>query len=330
MRSVVPLKRWHTLNKPLNRIRNYLEALAQIAAILVSEGKVAQARERVGRQVSLNPQDPRLHNLLGRVLMEARHFSEAETAFKKAMALDGTVLSTYANLGELYARQGKVEEAIKEFETILEKSPQQPAVLTILGMLHEQQTNFPRATAKYEEALHINANFAPAANNLAWILLEHGGDKERALSYAETAWKASSPKDPHIADTLGWVYFQKQMYGKAAGLLKEAVDGLPEDPIVLYHYGMAQYWNDNNAEAKKVLTKFLTLSPNNPDAGEAEKVLAALLKSVILTMPLPLVYQMDARHYWQSQHRAAHIHAGHRRTRGHPCPLSVLVMEIRP
>ena len=192
------------------------------------------------------------------------------------MALDGTVLSTYANLGELYARQGKVEEAIREFEAILEKSPQQPSVLTILGMLHEQQKNFPRATARYEEALRVNANFAPAANNLAWILIEHGGDKERALSYAETAWKASSPKDPHIADTLGWVYFHKQMYGKAASLLKEAVDGLPEDPVILYHYGMAQYWNDNNAEAKKSLTKFLALSPNNPDARKAKEVLAAL------------------------------------------------------
>src|SRR4029079_4743379 len=88
-------------------------------------------------------------------------------------------------------------------------------------------------------------------------------------------WKVS-PKDPHIADTLGWAYYQKQMYGKAAGLLKEAIDKLPEDPLVLYHYGMAQYWNDNKAEAKKFLTKFLTLSPNNPDASEARKVLAAL------------------------------------------------------
>ena len=37
---------------------------------------------------------------------------------------------------------------------------------------------------------------------------------------------------------------------------------------------MAQYWNDNNAEAKKILTKFLTFSSNNPDASEAKKVLA--------------------------------------------------------
>jgi tetratricopeptide (TPR) repeat protein len=145
----------------------------------------------------------------------------------------------------------------------------------LLGMLHEQQKDFQKAMARYEGALQIDANLAPAANNLAWLLLEHAGDKERALVYAERAWKAA-PSDPNFADTLGWVYFKKQMYPKAAGLLKEAVDRLPEHPTILYHYGMAQYWNDNNAEAKKSLTKFLKLSPNDPDAGEARKVLAAL------------------------------------------------------
>ena len=252
-----------------------LEALEQIVAILVSQGKVSQARERVERQVVMNQQDPRFHNLLGRVLMQSQNFSEAEAAFKKAMVLDRTLFSTYANLGEVYARQGKVEQAIREFETVVAKSPQQLSALMILGMLYEQQKDFPRATAKYEEALRVNARFAPAANNLAWILLEHGGDKERALSYAETA-QQGLPRDPYIADTLGWVYYRKQMYAKSVSLLKEAVDRLPEHPVILYHYGMAQYANNNSVEAKKSLAKFLTLSPDNPDAPKAKEVLASL------------------------------------------------------
>jgi tetratricopeptide (TPR) repeat protein len=252
-----------------------IEALEQIAAVLVSQGKATQARERVERQLAMNSEDPRLHNLLGKVLMQSQKYSEAEAAYKKAILLDGTLLVSYANLGELYTRQGKLDQAIKEFEGIHAKNPRELSTLMTLGLLHEQRKDFAQAAAKYEEILTLNANFAPAANNLAWILLEHDGDKERALSYAETAWKAS-PHDAHIVDTLGWAYFKKQMYGKAAGLLKEAVEKLPEDPVVLYHYGMAQYWNDNNAEAKKSLKKFLTLSPNSSDAGEARKVLAAL------------------------------------------------------
>ena len=251
------------------------ESLEQITAILVSQKRIAQAQERVTRQITRYPNTANLYNLLGRVLMESRNWPQSEAAFKKAVALDKELLSAYVNIGELYARQGKIQESVAELEGVLKKSPRQPSVLMRLGMLHEQQKDFSRAMTRYEEALQVNASFAPAANNLAWILLEQGGDKERALSYAETAWKAS-PQDPHIADTLGWVYFRKEMYAKAAGLLKEAVNKLPEDPAVLYHYGMAQYWNNEDAEAKKSLKKFLTLSPNSPDAKEAKKVLAAL------------------------------------------------------
>ena len=259
----------------LDKAPNSIEATQEIAAILVSQGKIAQARERVGRQVAMNPQDPRFQNLLGRVLMQSKDFLEAETAFKKALALDGTLFSTYANLGEVYTRQGKVGQAIREFEAIVGKNPQQLSALMILGMLHEQQKDFPRATARYEEALKVNARFAPAANNLAWILVEQRGDSERALSYAETA-RQVSPRDPYIADTLGWVYYHKKMYAKSVSLLKEAVDRLPEHPAIHYHYGMAQYANNNSVEAKKSLAKFLTLNPDNPDAPKAKEVLASL------------------------------------------------------
>jgi tetratricopeptide (TPR) repeat protein len=259
----------------LEKNPTFVEALGQIVAVLVSQGKVSQARERVERQVAKHPQDPRFLNLLGGVLVRSRNFPEAEAVLKKAMALDGTLLSTYANLGELYARQGKVGDAIREYETIVAKSPQQLSALMILGMLHEQRKDFLRATENYEEALRINARFGPAANNLAWILLEHGGDKERALSYAETARKAL-PHDPYIADTLGWVYYHKKMYAKSVSVLKESVDRLPEHPLILYHYGMAQYANNNSDEARQSLAKFLKLSPDNPHVPKAKEALAAL------------------------------------------------------
>jgi Flp pilus assembly protein TadD len=66
------------------------------------------------------------------------------------------------------------------------------------------------------------------------------------------------------------------MYVKSVSLLQESVDQLPEHPLILYHYGMAQYANNNSVEAKKALAKFLTLSPDNPHAPKAKEALAAL------------------------------------------------------
>ena len=69
------------------------------------------------------------------------------------------------------------------------------------GTIHEQRDDIPKARESYEKALALNPRFAPAANNLAWILSEHGGDRDRALALAQTA-KEQAPEDPRVSDTL--------------------------------------------------------------------------------------------------------------------------------
>ena len=96
-----------------------------------------------------------------------------------------------------------------------------------------------------------------------------------ALSYAETAYEYQ-PEDPHIADTLGWIYYQKTIYRKGISYLKDAAAKLPNHPIVQYHYGMAQYKNDLTKEAKQTLTKALAISQTFPGAEEAKKTLGEL------------------------------------------------------
>ena len=71
----------------------------------------------------------------------------------------------------------------------------------LAGAIHERRGNIPKARESYEKVLALNPRFAPAANNLAWILSEHGGDKDRALALAQTA-KELAPEDPQVSVTL--------------------------------------------------------------------------------------------------------------------------------
>ena len=130
-----PLEALPHFEEALQNDPGSFESLEQITAILVSQKRIAQARERVMRQIALFPTNAHLYNLLGRVLMEAQNLPESEAAFKKAIALDKELLSTYVNLGQLYARQGKLEQAVSELEGVLKKSPRQPSVLMLLGMV---------------------------------------------------------------------------------------------------------------------------------------------------------------------------------------------------
>jgi tetratricopeptide (TPR) repeat protein len=169
----------------------------------------------------------------------------------------------------------RLDEAIREYETALSKNPKLAPAHMMIGMIHESRQQYDQAQSRYQEAVRINPRFAPAANNLAWLMVERGGNVDVALGYAQTA-REVTPNDPNVADTLGWIYYQKKVYLKAVSLLKEAADQLHENPMILYHYGMAQYKNENKPEARKALEKSLQLNANHPGAAEAKSTLAEL------------------------------------------------------
>ena len=134
-----------------------------------------------------------------------------------------------------------------------------------------------KAREGYERLLKTNPRFAPAGNNLAWMLAEDGPgqDLKRAMLLAQAA-RDAAPQDPQIADTLGWVHYKQGAYPAAEALLREAAEKLPTNPEVLYHLGMAQAKVGRNEEARASLAKSLELSANHAGAADARATLAAL------------------------------------------------------
>lgn len=252
-----------------------IDPIVYIVAIKNAQGKTQEARERVIRQVELAPKSPLLHNLLGQLLVTTKESVQAEQAFKTAIELDGASLAPYLNLAQLYYQTGKVEQAIAEYELALSKSPNASAALMMLGIIHESRNEHEKAQQRYEQILKQDPRFAPAANNLAWILVDHGGNLDVALGYAQTA-REQKPDDPRIADTLGWIYFKKNTSLLAASLLKEAAEKLPSEPLVHYHLGIVQAKSGDTAAAKQSLQTALKLRQDFPGAEDAKKAMAKL------------------------------------------------------
>ena len=223
----------------LKKDPNFVDALSQIVEIKAGQGKLMEARERVGRQLTVVPSNALIHNMMGILWMQAKDMPQAEASFKKAIELDSAMPVSYLNLAQLYVTNGQTDQAIQQYETALSKNPQLTPALTLLGLLYEQRHEYDKAQARYEAALKVNRKFAPAANNLAWILAERGGNLDVALGYAEVAHE-QLPEEPHISDTLGWIYYKKHAFLKASSLLKEAAAKLPDNPTVQQHYRLAQ------------------------------------------------------------------------------------------
>lgn len=167
------------------------------------------------------------------------------------------------------------DKAKVSYQTAVDKAPDSLPALMALGLIYEQEKNFAKAQGFYERALKVNPNFIPAANNLAYIYADHGGNIDVALNLAQKA-KERMPEDANISDTLGWIYYKKNVYSMAVSYLKESVEKNPNQSVPHYHLGMAYFKNGNKNLAKQELAEALRLNPNFDGAEEAKKTLAGL------------------------------------------------------
>ena len=178
-------------------------------------------------------------------------------------------------LGQLFLAQKSEGKAIQEFENLLRVEPKAIQAHAILASIYERQNDVEKAKVHYQEALKIDPNFGVAANNLAWILCENGGNMDQALSLAQIA-RQKLPEIPNVADTLGWIYYKKKVYSMAISQLKECIEKSPDNPSYHYHLGMAYFMNGEKDKAKEMLSKAITIKPDFAGAEEAKKTLAEI------------------------------------------------------
>jgi tetratricopeptide (TPR) repeat protein len=194
---------------------------------------------------------------------------------KKAIDLNPGLPALQVSLANFYMRQNMVGKAKNEYLATVQKAPDSLPAHMALGMIYENEKDYDKAKGYYLKALQINPNFAPAANNLAYIYAEKGGNIDEALNLAQKA-KEQVPDDPHVSDTLGWIYYKKNIPTRAIVYLEEANEKVPNQPMVKYHLGMSYYKNGNMDLAKKELNEALKLAPNFEGADVARSTLKAI------------------------------------------------------
>jgi tetratricopeptide (TPR) repeat protein len=139
----------------------------------------------------------------------------------------------------------------------------------MIGMLQDARKNYDAAADNYKKALAQDANSLIAANNLAWLYATTGkGNLDEAVKLAQGVVQRN-PNIPGFLDTLGWVYYKKNLYAAAAEQLQKAVS-LDEQaarvnnvsPSATYHYhlGMALKGKGDNQGAKRELEASLKLA----------------------------------------------------------------------
>ncbi|HTW58302.1 MAG TPA: tetratricopeptide repeat protein [Terriglobales bacterium] len=225
-------------------------------------------------QIAKSPNTSDFYDLLGTALFNGKKdLPGAEAALQKAVQLDKNNTDALEKLGKVQVQEGNADKAIALYQQSIKDNPREVRFYILSGELYEAKQDWDHAKSMYQQALSIQPDQPLASNNLAYVILETGGNVDVALNMAQTA-RRGMPNSANAADTLGWAYYQKGIYQSAIGEFQEALRlgekrGEPDDAVVHYHLGMAYEKANQNALARQQLEKAVKLSPNNADAKKA-------------------------------------------------------------
>jgi tetratricopeptide (TPR) repeat protein len=261
------------------------DGLQGLMRACIAQKQPEQALAAARAQIAKSPDNSGFYDLLGTALFESKKdLSGADAAFRKAIDLDKNSSDAILKLAQVQHAEGlgSVSQVLAIDLQSIKDHPQTISFYILAGMMYEDdsQRNWDQAKAMYQQALNIQPDNALASNNLAWLMLEHGGNVDVALAMAQTA-RRGAPDLPQAADTLGWAYFKKGVYQSAIDMFQESLrlgekQGAADDPTVHYHLGLAYQKANQPAQARQQLERALKISPNFSDADGARKALADL------------------------------------------------------
>ena len=183
----------------------------------------------------------------------------------------------------MYRDTGRPEDAITSYQRALEVAPNNSVVYLALAAQYESLGRLAEARENYESALRLDPDQPMAQNNLAWLLADaekpSPEDLDRALELAQAA-KERLPRNPSVADTLGWVMYKKNLPAAAISLFQEAIQGYPEggEMRALARYHLAQTYRQTGEPERAIaeLEVALAESPDFPNRKDAESLLKDL------------------------------------------------------
>jgi tetratricopeptide (TPR) repeat protein len=250
-----------------------LQAIGGLTQLLLLQKETAQAATRVRLQIEKAPDDPSLYVLLGQVELGQKDYKAAEESLTKALELNPKNIDGMLALGAAQGSLGAASEASASYQRAIQQAPRDIRAYMLLASLEESHGQWQEAQQHYQKALEVQPDNAIAANNLAYLLLEHSGNADMALSLAQTA-RRGMPDKPNTADTLAWAYIHKGAYALAIDLLESAVKTEPANSTYHYHLGLAYQKNHDDAQAKAHFVRALQLNPPQAEADEIRKALS--------------------------------------------------------
>ena len=214
-----------------------------------------------------NPDDMQSHYWLARIYSNLKEYDRAaeeyEIILKKLVKAEPQNTEVYGYLGQLYYSQKKYNQAIEQFEKMLQLDPKNASVLYLLGSLYFEVGQKQKAIDALAKSIQLDPKDDGSLNTLGYIYAENNDRLDEALDLVNRALQIS-PNNGAYLDSLGWVYYKKGMYDKALEVLKKA-DVAMKDPVIYSHLGDVCYKMNRFEDAAKYWQLSLQMQPDQKE-----------------------------------------------------------------
>lgn len=255
-----------------------INAISQVVQIHLQSGNLETARSYLDQALEDNPTENTLQMLNASLYAIAGEFDASEAVFRELIAAFPQAEAPVLRLHNLFISTDQGGKADALIDAALDAQPNSANLRWIRAGQLEEQGDIDGAIAVYEEMYAADTNALAIANNLASLLATHKDDDESIARAAAIAKRLRELDVPPFQDTYGWISYRQGNFEEAREYLEPAAAGLPDDPIVQYHLGMAYAGLEETEKAVAQLTRALALAGDStlPQFDVAREMLLEL------------------------------------------------------
>jgi tetratricopeptide (TPR) repeat protein len=167
------------------------------------------------------------HYDLGNDLVKQGRVDEAIVQFQKALEFQPASYDVHYNLANALFRRDRLDEAIAQYRQSLAIAPGNAEALNNLGNTLARKGADDDAIGQYQKALQIQPGYADARYNLGHVLLKHGRVDEAVAQYRQVV--ETRPEDAEARHDLGKALLLKGDFDGAMSCFEKTV-ALGADP----------------------------------------------------------------------------------------------------
>ena len=192
------------------------------------------------------------------------YWESTETLWNRAISASPNNWEAHRQLGMLCMQQQRFDEAIGQFQSVIEVNPNLPEVLSSMGWIHQQRAQLDEAQRFFQRSLTLAPGHEFSIRNLVLVLKQQRKTAD-ALPYL-LAYTQRQPGDANMLNQLGLIYARSGDFERARIQFAQAKLVAPDDLPTRTNLGLALSELGKLDEARLNLQMVVDAQPKDANA----------------------------------------------------------------